>query len=234
MGNTLSAETGKRTLELLNGSIKIENGTISGGEARKASGGGIYALNMKMDILNVCIEDNLAKRGAGVFLDGNTEANFLDCQIINNIADDREWKITDFAGGQGGGIYVNAGASIKLTDTEVSYNYVGNNEIDRMYRTVSEGGGIYLDSKIQFEMENCSIIGNEVHSNSLDSCSGGGIYISSSDSKIDILSGRIEENKTDGAGGGIYVNAGGQPLKLFNVLITQNEGRDLIDRKSVV
>ena len=228
MGNTLSAETGKRTLELLNGSIKIENGTISGGEARKASGGGIYALNMKMDILNVCIEDNLAKRGGGVFLDGNTEANFLDCQIINNIADDREWKITDFAGGQGGGIYVNAGASITLTDTEVSYNYVGNNEIDRMHRTVSEGGGIYLDSKIQFEMENCSIIGNEVHSNSLDSCSGGGIYISSSDSKIDILSGRIEENKTDGAGGGIYVNAGGQPLKLFNVLITQNEGRDLM------
>ena len=173
-------------------SLKIINGTITGGW-NSGSGGGIYSEgNLTLD--TVVVFNNICKATGGGIYCKDGSFNMTGGGIIHN-------KTTDdgSGGAGGGGIYADLVAAFEMNNVTVTEN-----------STISKGGGIRLriNTTDTYYINNCTITKNKssVHKES----KGGGVYFDSSDGKgsLNVSGGLICVNTVSEEGGGVYVNQG--------------------------
>jgi len=148
--------------------------------------------------------------GGGVFCDANSEANFIDCSITNNIARGgmsgaggtrpqgivsadpvTAYRIPSY----GGGVYCGANSDINFVGCVISGNVTP--RPDATYHTdpyLGHGGGIAFEDTASIRLENCTISDNS-------SAVGGGMFWSGG--QPEVLDCGIMRN-TAYLGGGIY------------------------------
>ena len=173
-------------------SLKIINGTITGGW-NNGSGGGIYSEgNLTLDTV-VVFNNKCKATGGGIYCkDGSF--NMTGGGIIHN-----ETTHDGSGGAGGGGIYADLVAAFEMNNVTVTEN-----------STISKGGGIRLriNTTDTYYINNCTITKNKssVHKES----KGGGVYFDSSDGKgsLNVSGGLICVNTVSEEGGGVYVNQG--------------------------
>ncbi|NBJ94449.1 Spy0128 family protein [Parablautia muri] len=203
-GGTISFPHSEHGIYADGGTINIKGGRITGnGGNNKENGGGIYCKNAGLNIIDGSIDHNKAKtRGGGVYVergslkieggaieDNEVETNgggiFTDYTSVNIMGG----TICNNKAKNGGGVYA------RYNDIHIS----GKAAIER--NNVTElGGGAYLTA-IECNLEGGSISYNKANEN------GGGIYISSTSSKLFVKGGNISRNTTSGDGGGVYLEA---------------------------
>ncbi len=121
---TIMAVTGQRVITVTAGhNLRLENLTVSGGQAIGSGGGGILAAGGNLQIINCRIVGNSAEWGGGLFQEGGSgHVDVIGSRIERNSS-----------GSQGGGMFVRGSAA--LTNTLVLSNTAG------LY-----GGGLHVDS----------------------------------------------------------------------------------------
>ncbi len=136
-------------------------GSLAAGGFGQSYGGGLYIFQSSPTLRNLVIKENVAGRGAGVYLSGSG-AVFERCEIISNTTQD----FGNGTDGPGGGVYT-LGQSGNFTLTNVFRNVriAGNN-------SSGMGGGVYLGPYVNIEMTNVLITGNQATESR-----GGGIYV---------------------------------------------------------
>lgn len=182
-------------------SLKIINGTITGGW-NSGSGGGIYSegdltLNGVVVVNNKC-----TATGGGIYCKTGS-FNMTDGGIIRN-----QTTVNGSAAG-GGGIYADLVAEFEMNNVTVTEN-----------STISKGGGIrlHINTADTYYINNCTITKNtsSVHSES----KGGGIYFDSDYGigSLNVSGGLICVNTVDKEGGGVYVNHGKVSIQDCNLM----------------
>jgi predicted outer membrane repeat protein len=148
--------------------------------------------------------------GGGVFCDANSEANFIDCSITNNIASGgmsgiggsrpqgafipdpiTAYRIPSY----GGGVYCGANSDINFVGCVITGNIAP--RPDATYHTdpyLGHGGGIAFEDTTTIRLQNCTISDN-------NSAVGGGMFWSGGEPEV--LGCEIMRN-TAYLGGGIY------------------------------
>ena len=171
------------------GVLKITNSAIIGNSARDF-GGGIYNwLSGTVTITNSVISGNDAGIGGGIYNGENSSVTIVKSDVSWNTAD------------TGGGVY-NIG-EMTVTGTAVSGNYA------------YENGGGFSNSGI-LTITDTAVFGNSAYGN------GGGIY--SDDYGMLMITNLTVAGNTAGVGGGIY-NGGGE-LTMSNTVVALNDDED--------
>lgn len=158
------------------------------------------------------ISGNNAFRGGAVLVFGGTQSGEYTAepaQFIMNGGVISGNSATGYQGAlraAGGGVYVQNNAVFTMNDGIIS-----NNISDH------QGGGVATQDENGtggvFVMNGGTISGNEA-------VNGGGVY--SYSRAVQLLAGRIENNKASGLGGGMYVSTNPYSIRLGNALITGN------------
>ncbi|QQO07812.1 right-handed parallel beta-helix repeat-containing protein [Breznakiella homolactica] len=166
----------------LTGDTKLENVTITGGNANGSSphiyGGGIYNYDSSPTITDCTISGSTATTGGGgIFNNNNSNPAITNCTISNNNSS------------VGGGIFNNNGSSPTIINCTISNNNAS-----------SYGGGIYNYDNSPV-ITNCTISGNTATDQG-----GGGIYNYNSRSSPTITNCTITGNTATAQGGGIFNN----------------------------
>lgn len=179
-------------------------------------GGGIYAQNTTLHVLQCLIVDNVASDALGVAMGGGIYAvdslvEVRDSQILSNTAG----TAAADSYGDGGGILIQRGEA-DLVHNEIRYN-VGSYD-------VSGSGGIEL-----LDVGYARVMSNTIENNQSAQTgnywsSGGGLQLQYVD-YADVIANHIEGNGCSGAcyGGGIYVWDSSAHLAR-NVIIGNNDG----------
>ena len=171
------------------GVLKITDSVIIGNSARDF-GGGIYNwLSGTVTITNSVISGNDAGIGGGIYNGENSSVTIVNSDVSWNTAD------------TGGGVY-NIG-EMTVTGTAVSGNYA------------YENGGGFSNSGI-LTITDTAVFGNSAYGN------GGGIY--SDDYGMLMITNLTVAGNTAGVGGGIY-NGGGE-LTMSNTVVALNDDED--------
>lgn len=209
-----------------NGSLLIENCTISANKTfNDNDGGGIYTDGTIRMIDGVVSGNRAEGDGGGIY--NNDELILENSTVSGNIAD----VDSNSTGGNGGGLYLNSTTTI--TGSSIDGNFANTNNGGGIYidsfvtiadSTVSnnasvrnDGGGIYNGSGLV--MRNCTVSGNRASGDEdgggTDSF-GGGIL----NAKLaDLTNVTIAKNQSDGSGGGICNFSN---LTLNNVTVAYN------------
>ena len=177
----------------------ITGGFVNNNTATKWYGGGIYVdAGAELTMNSGVVSGNTAlKYGAGVYVGPGSKAYFDGGKITGNIS---SGVAADMP--YGGGICV-YGQEGKLSEIEIKSGEISGNQAYR-------GGGMYLTSYTKATI-NGGVIGGEDDSKKNYAIeSGGGVYMESSDLKID--GGKVLRNVSDQYGGGIYVNGGSMTM----------------------
>ena len=174
------------------GSLTFEGGTISGNKAlhdNNGGGGGIfnsiyYNESVKLEIKGGVIENNEARRGAGIYF-GNASGSVTvnNCKIRRNVAND-----------QGGGVFVYQSVNCNMSGTTISDNY-----------SYGSGGGVYVceDGKLNLK--------DSILSDNICRSDGGAIRMESSqNTKAKLKKCEIKDNVASNCGGGIYTKGEGE------------------------
>ena len=165
------------------GTVILSNLSIINGNVAGA-GGGIRSDGANLTLINVEVVSNTA---SGSLPDGRGGGMLIDdgsllldgAQILSNTA---AW---------GGGIHLQSSALTQTGSTTIAYNHSN-----------GDGGGLSIVSA------RVTITGGQVLSNTADD-DGGGIYMWSMDSMLNMTDVDIVDNYADGYGGGIEVADGG-------------------------
>lgn len=226
------------------GSLKISHGailennksTLAYGKKHSSEGGGIYAREATLEMVDGIIRNNQASYGGGIFLTDSSQFTMNGGEISGN----RAHRYTDTSVSQiyaaGGGVLIYNNAKMIFNDGRIV-----NNRADEIGGGISVGGADWSRGHATLEMNGGLVDGNEA------GASGGGIFIQagiSDDYAIARISaGTITHNHMKGygwtnkafGGGGIYVN--GMPKEYYGVrwsngqlhlekaIITDNEAR---------
>jgi len=191
-----------RPLDILNGTITIQNITLTGGNGPASWGGAVINWGT-LTINNSTLSDNLGLYGGGVFNSGTLTIN--NSTISGNSAEDgggvfgnggtvtinsstlSENTATP-ASGLGGGIYTNAG-TVTLNNSTLSGN-----------RSAWNGGGIATSDAATILIQNSSIISNTADYDDTETGDGGGI--SAYATTVYTVTNSIIANNQDGTGSG--------------------------------
>jgi hypothetical protein len=141
---------------------------------------------------------NTSGAGGGILVDAGT-LNLTGCTVAACYA--------GYAVG-GGGIFLGSAASLSLVGSTVSGN-----------STPDYGGGLYLFNGAQAFVLNSTISGNSTLDGT-DAGWGGGIFVQSSGSTLQMFSSTVANNSSVNAGGGIYRYQG--TVTLANTLVAGN------------
>ena len=212
------------------GNVTIQNGTVTGGKA--VNGGGVYAGDGNLTLVNVNITDNIADGGktkaaacgGGIYIDGaNVVMN--SGSISNNIARSKvvvsSFNPTVTYGGNGGGVYIAKGSFImdggNIVNNTASRETSGTYDNDRN----GAGGGVFVAKGASFVLDGGNISDNKAYAWAYraDRHCGGGVYIARGQD-AQLISGTISNNLTNSNGGGVYVDRG--EISLTNIAITEN------------
>ncbi len=147
------------------------------------------------------IQNGLAPRGGGVYVDGTANVTIKDCRIMNNVATSAERA--------GGGVYkYPSGNALILTNCIIVSNRAA----------VGYGGGAY-SHYAKLYVHNCQILSNQAGS-------GGGLAAggNSSPQSFEVRNSLIAYNSVSAAGGGIYSECGPAafPSTLYDSTIAYN------------
>ncbi|MBL9148177.1 MAG: hypothetical protein JNM94_05725 [Phycisphaerae bacterium] len=184
--------------------VRILHCTIRDGRAPK--GGGVRVTQSEANFFQCTIENNTADQaGGGVHADATSETYYGDCLIRNNI------------GGRGAGLYLGAETGAPAAG---SFPSLGGCTFENNLGVIgaASGGGLYCRGVVA-EMADCTFIHCIVP--------GGGGAIFSEDSNLGIDRSRFIDCAAAGDGGGaIYANStqgpGWQTVDLGNCLFTGN------------
>lgn len=182
-------------------SLRIINGTITGGR-NSGSGGGIYSEgNLTLNDV-VVVNNKCTATGGGIYCKTGS-FKMTGGGIIRN-----QTTVNGNPAG-GGGIYADLVAAFEMNNVTVTEN-----------STISKGGGIrlHIDTADTYNINNCTITKNtsSVHPES----KGGGIYFDSDYGKgsLNVSGGLICVNTVDKEGGGVYVNHGKVSIQDCNLM----------------
>ena len=178
-----------------NGELIIRDSEISDNRGQHR-GSGVYVVG-KCYMYNTKVNNNVAQRGAGVFIEAGGSLKMVNCKVTNN-------KATE------GGYFKNCGAGmwiksrdVVLEDTEISSNKCGS---AGSHDTQFNGGGAMFIEGGAVTLKNCTITGNTSSTN------GGAFsfYASNSQAAPEIIllgSNIISGNTATGYGNLLYVSS---------------------------
>lgn len=181
-------------------SLKIINGTLTGGW-NSESGGGIYSEGDLTLIGADVINNKCRLLGGGIYCHGGT-FNMTGGGVIRN-----ETTHDNLTTAGGGGIHADGVTAFEMNNVIVTEN-----------KTVSKGGGIRFHiGAIKAYINNCTITKNESKTNAQSK--GGGIYFETTDKgSLDVTGGLICVNSVSAEGGGVYVIHGVVSIKDCQIL----------------
>lgn len=182
-------------------SLKIINGTITGGWNNESGGGICSEGNLTLEGVEI-FNNKCKKLGGGIYCHGGT-FNMTGGGVIRN-----ETTYDNLTTAGGGGIHANEVTVFEMNNVIVTEN-----------KTVSKGGGIRFDvGAINAYINNCTITKNESKTNAQSK--GGGIYFESKDSngRLYVTGGLICVNSVSAEGGGVYVIRGVVSIKDCQIL----------------
>ncbi len=201
---TIVAVTNQRVITVTAGhNLRLENLTLTGGQAIGSGGGGVLAAGGNVQIVNSRIVSNSAEWGGGVFQEGGSgRVDVIGSRIELNSANS-----------QGGGLFVRGSAA--LTHTVVASNttglYGGGLHVDNGRADVlggvfqnnraagSNGGGINLNNGLS--LSGTQFISNAAHDQ------GGGVLQWNAGYTVTVINARFERNTARSKGGGASVNS---------------------------
>ena len=180
----------------INGSTYgIKNCQITNNSATGRFGGGIYAINGEVLIIDSVIENNSASGGNSVSGGGIYAEGILT--LVNSAINENSTTSTTFGSpngfGYGGGIYFSG--SLFLSNSKVIENSVFVQTQSNIRSSNSYGGGIYANGKLV--MTNSIVAANEVDGNRGGARQGGGFYLSAADA-VSVLNGTVVDNIGEG------------------------------------
>jgi hypothetical protein len=199
--NRTAEEANGYVIKVENGaSLKIINGTLTGGW-NSESGGGIYSEG-DLTLIGADVVNNKCRElGGGIYCHGGT-FYMTDGGVIRN-----ETTHDNLTTAGGGGIHADGVTAFKMNNVIVTEN-----------KTVSKGGGIRFHiGAIKAYINNCTITKNESKTN--PQSKGGGIYFETTDKgSLDVTGGLICVNSVSAEGGGVYVIHGVVSIKDCQIL----------------
>ncbi|MDD2889138.1 MAG: right-handed parallel beta-helix repeat-containing protein [bacterium] len=208
-------------------SAMIKNFTITDGNAKGVSsgnncGGGIFCAYSSPRIDSCIIKDNNAENGGGVFL-------YASSPEINANA------LTDNSAKSGGGFFIYGNSAPLINDNKInnnSSNVGGGFFVDSASATIiqneiknnlstganSGGGGLLIYNSFGVEVSKNKICFNSANN-------GGGVYIDSCASSINIVGNEIKNNVVVDYGGGLHIR-NTSPTVSNNDIINNFSGSD--------
>jgi len=184
------------------GEVWLERLTLTGGNGAgncddRGCGGGIYAADTALHLVDCTLTDNVGSRsgraeGGGLYAAGGT-VEILESRVLSNTANANP---TSSERGHGGGIYINQSA-VKL---------VGNQFLDNRAALYAPGfgGGASLNYLIQGEVVSNTFATNQANTYGYYGSYGGGLYIANS-AAVTLSGNRFEGNRSNGTGGGVEI-----------------------------
>ncbi|MFA5032017.1 MAG: right-handed parallel beta-helix repeat-containing protein [bacterium] len=208
-------------------SAVIKNFTITYGNAKGVSsgnncGGGIFCAYSSPRIDSCIIKDNSAENGGGVFLYASSP------EITAN-------TVTDNSAKSGGGFFVYGSAAPVINNNKINNNLSnvgGGFFVDSSSATITEneiqnnlstgansgGGGLLIYNSFNVEVSKNKICYNSANN-------GGGVYIDSCASGINIVGNDINNNIVEDYGGGLHIR-NTSPTVSNNDIIDNFSGSD--------
>lgn len=176
-GNDVSTNTAM--INVFNGNLDVNNGSVISGGNSTQGGGAIYSEGSTVNINGGEIINNKAASGGALFISKESNANMNGGKISSNQAD------------SGGGIFVHNNSTMTLFNGNVSDNYCNQN-----------GGGLFINdnSVLNVKGNEASIINNTAAG------TGGGVF--NNICIVNMEKGAISSNKSADGGGGIWNNSG--------------------------
>jgi len=198
----IQAVTGQRVITVTSGhDLRLENLTVTGGQAPGQGGGGIAIISGSLTLANCHIVNNSANYGGGVYQAG-------DGGRVDVTGSRIELNVT---GLDGGGLYVNGSAA--LTNTQVLSNMTGRHGgglhiasgradligglFSNNVASTGNGGAVNLNNSL-------SITGTQFISNT--AANGGGLLQWNAGYTVTMTNARFERNHSGNNGGGLYVS----------------------------
>jgi CSLREA domain-containing protein len=219
-----------RVVEVLTGTVLIQDVTITGGHALNGDsgeagedGGGVYNSG-NLQFIRAIIQDNEAgsgvtnrKGGDGGGIYSTGQLSLIQSRITNNRAGDGN---AEGAGGNGGGLRTSAQTT--LIYSELSDNFAGNGGDGLRCGNGGAGGGIYSSASVTFQISTVS--GNRAGAacgGAGNGSNGGGIFHEVG--TLIIVNGTVADNHVPdfGRGGGIAGNG-----TLGNTIVANNSSAD--------
>ena len=169
-------------------------GLITGGYSSNGGGGIHMKKESSLNLNNVIVGGNQAKRSCGS--DGEGGAICIDGDNTN-LKINNSYIVYNNANINGGGIYSDSeNSSIEVTNSHINNNVTSYDGI-----LTTHGGGVYINQNdTSFKLTN-----SEIKSNS-GACDGGGICVNDEDVSITLDNSHIDENNFSSRGGGIFVS----------------------------
>jgi CSLREA domain-containing protein len=219
-----------RVVEVISGTVLIQDVTITGGHAPNGDsgtagedGGGVFNSG-NLQFIRAIIQDNEAgsggtnrKGGDGGGIYSTGQLSLIQSRIANNRAGDGN---AEGAGGNGGGLRTSAQTT--LIYSELSNNFAGNGGDGLRCGNGGAGGGIYSSASATFQISTVS--GNRAGAacgGSGNGSNGGGIFHEGG--TLIIVNGTVADNHVPdfGRGGGIAGNG-----TLGNTILANNTSGD--------
>ncbi len=198
----IHAVTGQRVITVTSGSdLRLQNLTVSGGQASSDVGGGVYLANGSLTLSDSHIVGNSAAYGGGVFQEGaNGRIDAIDCLIDLNTTTNHggglyirgsaaftnTQVVSNTASMHGGGVHVQSGR-VDVTGGAFAYNRAVN----------GNGGALNLNNSL-------SLSGTQLISNT--AINGGGVQQWNAGYAVSITNTRFERNAAQRIGGGAAVS----------------------------
>ncbi|MDE7291314.1 MAG: right-handed parallel beta-helix repeat-containing protein [Treponemataceae bacterium] len=171
--------------------LTLENLTITGGNTKNSSGGGIYFYSaggtLKISDGTTISGNKASAYGGGVCVIGSESRFTMTGGTISDCT------ATD----RGGGVYISSNGTFEMSGTA---NITGCKTTSTSSSTAG-GGGIYNTGTL-------NIIGGTI-SDCISASRGGGVFVTGSESRFTMTAGTISDCKAERQGGGVYVVNGG-------------------------
>ncbi|MEA1971850.1 MAG: T9SS type A sorting domain-containing protein [Candidatus Cloacimonadota bacterium] len=206
----------------------IQNGNANGTGPYYSNGGGIYCVDVTLQLSNLFIVDNTAlEKGGGIYC-RTSDLSLINILISNNISNIDEWCEG------GGGIYCCVQSNLYLDNVSLENNtavssggglfckgttlnihnseFINNHSLyDPGFPNQFGGGGMFCYSGSSF-VENVTFSNNTAISN------GGGFGLNFSDAFMNKV--YVTDNSALASGGGVYMTQ--SISELTNLLVTNN------------
>ncbi len=215
------------TFTMTGGTIRNSNTADSEYLHVKQEGGAVYLEDGTCTISGGTIENCTATKGGAIYITGQKTDNEYTASFTMSKGTIKECTSTT----DGGAVYLKGG-DVTLTGGTISDNLAQD----------GNGGAFYI-TEGNFTMNNASIMKNSALHRAIEgSGNGGGVYITSSTSNVDVdlLSGRVIDNTSDRRGGGVCVvmpkniNEEGKPLYVAEVVVGTNTGGPDISNNATI
>ncbi|MCL2570993.1 MAG: hypothetical protein FWE11_01190 [Defluviitaleaceae bacterium] len=207
--------TAGATINMTNANARVYGNTATN-TAVSGGGGGVFITgeSTHLNLQNGIISGNRATRGGGVMLvTGNaTAVNPARLTIEGGIIQNNRVNHTNGVTLEGGGVFATGANAV----FNMSGGLIGNHNRNEGNQAV-RGGGVFISAGAAFNMQATSASGALIFGNTATGTAigdgGGGVFLSSSGSQINIAGGTIGHTSVAsgnhaGRGGGIFVTSG--------------------------